>query len=433
MKNTASKAASGARDSIESHSVESPPIESSSIESPSFESLGIAPFLCGRLLERSIQRPTEIQNLVIPRLLTGESVLFRAPTGTGKTFAYLLPLFQRVLPLHAGNHGKARILICAPTYELCSQIKGEADFLLAAWHASAAQSAEAARPEAVPRAALVIGSVNMERQTAALKKEKPPVIVGNPGRLLQLARMGRLKLDGVQAVVLDEGDRLLADELREETLALFRFLPKNRQSAACSATVSAKSRERLFPLLGSGAVFLETKGNSPVIEHWAFFSEGRKKAPCLRSLLAAARPKKALVFTARREDAGAVLSRLQYHHFAAGGIWGDMDKGARKASLEGFRRGSLSILVATDLACRGLDIPGISHVIALDVPDDPELYLHRSGRTGRTVKRGIMASIGTEEELRRLRRIEKKLGIIVYPKELYGGRILAAGEITRID
>jgi len=104
-----------------------------------------------------------------------------------------------------------------------------------------------------------------------------------------------------------------------------------------------------------------------------------------------------------------------------------MDKRARKAAMDGFRKGSLSVLVASDLACRGLDIPDLSHVIALDVPSDPELYLHRSGRTGRTGKRGIMASIGNEEEMYRLQKIEKKLGIVVYPKELYGGRVLAAG------
>ena len=386
----------------------------------SFEALGIVPFLCNKLRERSIQKPTEVQSVVIPHFLVGENVLFRSPTGTGKTFAYLLPILQRLFTENSPGmpQGKVRLLICAPTLELCSQIKGEVDFLLGAWPA-----------ETAPRAILLIGSANMERQITTLKKERPAIIVGNPARLLQLLRMGRLRLNEVKTAVLDEGDRLVSDEMREETEALFRFFSKpsagSLQTASCSATVSDKSRERLLPLLGSKTVFLETKGICRNIEHWAFFSEGRKKISCLRSLLAAAKPKKALVFTTRAGEVGNILSQLQHHHFAAGAVCGDMDKQARKASMDGFRKGNLAILVATDLACRGLDIPGISHVIALDTPSDTELYLHRSGRTGRTGKRGIMATIGNEEEMRRLERIEKKLGIVVYPKELYGGRILA--------
>jgi superfamily II DNA/RNA helicase len=407
-----------------------------------FSALGVNPFYLRIFSRLGITKPTEIQRLVIPRLLAGENLLFQAPTGTGKTFAYLLPLFQRLLTDPAGIQGKVRLLICAPTLELCSQIKGEVDFLLEAWPEGTA-----------PRAALLIGSADIKRQIVILKKEKPAVVVGNSVRLLQLARMSRLQMGGVRAVVLDEGDRLVANEMREQTEALLRFVPaEDRQTVACSATLSAKSRERLSALFGPSIAVPGTavpdaiadtipggapaSGNAPAVafiqaeekitsvEHWAFFAENRKKISCLRSLLAAAKPKKALVFTARGGDAGNILSQLQYHHFAASGLWGDMDKRARKAAMDGFRQGNLSVLVASDLACRGLDIAGISHVIALDVPDDSELYLHRSGRTGRTGKRGIMASIGNEEELRRLQKIEKKLGITVYPKELYGGKIV---------
>jgi superfamily II DNA/RNA helicase len=386
------------------------------------ESLGVAPFLCERLLERSIQKPLEIQSLVIPRLLAGESLFFCAPTGTGKTFAYLLPLLQRlfldnpaVTAQGKGNlRGSVQLLVCAPTLELCSQIKSEADFLCKGLEI---------------RTALIIGSAALERQIETLKKEKPAVVIGNPGRLLQLANMRRLRLDAVRALVLDEGDRLVSDEAISETEALIGYLPKERQTTACSATLSAKSRERLLPFCtlpqGAQPAYLEAKEKNRNMEHWAFFAENRKKISCLRSLLAAAKPKKALVFTARGADAGNILSQLQFHHFAAAGIWGDMDKKARKAAMDGFRKGNVSVLVASDLACRGLDIPDLTHVIALDVPTDSDLYLHRSGRTGRTGKRGIMASIGNEEELRRLQKIEKKLGITVYPKELYGGKIAA--------
>jgi superfamily II DNA/RNA helicase len=282
-------------------------------------------------------------------------------------------------------------------------------------------------PSGMPiKAVLLVGQANLERQIETVKKEKPSVVIGNSGRLLQLARMKKLRLDRTEAFVLDEGDRLCSDELLETTAELLSFLPKKgAQTISCSATLSAKSRERLLPLMAPGANIVETEGMSKGIEHWAFFSEDRKKIAALRSFLAAAKPKKALVFTARGAEAGNILSQLQHHHIAAGGIWGDLDKKARKAALDNFRKGNISVLVATDLACRGLDIPALTHVIALDVPRDPELYLHRSGRTGRQGKRGIMASIGNEDDLRNLQRIEKKLGMIVYPKELYGGRIVA--------
>jgi superfamily II DNA/RNA helicase len=368
-------------------------------------------------LERGIREPTEIQRRMIPPLLAGENALFRAPTGTGKTFAYLIPLFQRFL---AGEAGPGPlILICAPTYELCSQIKAEADFLLGG----------------KARTGLLIGSANISRQIEALKRERPPVIAGNPGRLLQLGRMGKLKLRPLRALVLDEGDRLLSDELRGETEELVRLLPPDRQSAACSATLSGKSRERLLPLLGEPCRQEEAEENEILrgrIEHWAFFCEGREKADFLRSFLAAAMPGKAgsspfkaLVFTGRGWDAGKIVSRLQYHKVKALGLYGDMDKLKRREAAEAFRSGRVPVLVSSDLAARGLDFPGVSHIIALDVPEDPEAYIHRAGRTARAGRRGIMVSIGDGEEMRRLAVLEKRLGIAVYPKELYGGRINA--------
>jgi superfamily II DNA/RNA helicase len=385
-----------------------------------------------RLAERGIDAPTEIQRRVIPPLLAGESLLFSSATGTGKTFAYLIPLLQSLLFPPAETEGEAvpggrrggwpRVLICAPTYELCSQIKGEADFLLA--------GATGGRPVAGgrPTAGLVIGAAALGRQIDGLKKDRPPVIIGNPGRLLQLARMGKLRLGAVEALVLDEGDRLAAEELFEETAALVALVNPRRITAACSATLPPRVRERLLPFMGEGPR-VEAAGDGEVlrgaIEHWALFSEERRKIMTLRSLLGAAKPRKALVFAARGAQVGNILSQLQFHHLAAGGLHGDMDKKARKQALEDFRRDRTRILVTSDLASRGLDIPGISHIIALDVPQTGDPYIHRAGRTARAGNRGIMATIGDEDELRRLAALEKKLGIIIYPKVLYQGRVLA--------
>jgi superfamily II DNA/RNA helicase len=412
MKNTASDKARTAGDSLGA--------------ADGFTELGVSPLFIRKLKLRNIVKPTEIQKQVIPLLAAGQNLVFRSATGTGKTFAYLLPLLQRLLAGAAetgGENGRGKgggplMLICAPTYELCSQIKGEADFLL---------RPDTGGPEKnSPAVSLIIGSVALSRQIETLKKEKPAVVVGNPGRLLVLARMGKLKLKGLKTLVLDEGDRLMADELFGETAELAGLLPRDRITVSCLATLTPKSRDRLFSLMGNNPPMVETEDREILrdrIEHWAIFSEGRRKIQSLRSLLAAAKPKKALVFSGRGGQPGIIVSQLQHHHISVAGLYGDMDKKKRKEAIDGFRSGKIAVLVSSDLAARGLDIPGVTHIIALDVPAEEGPYIHRAGRTARAGKRGIMITIGDADEMRRLSRLEKKLGIVIHPKELYGGRV----------
>jgi superfamily II DNA/RNA helicase len=403
-----------------------------------FAALGVLPVFAEKLVGRGITRPTEIQRLAIPPLLEGRSIVFRSATGTGKTFAWLIPALQRLLadidcsapgddtaPGDGAAAGKRhlpyrgpRVLICAPSYELCSQIKAEIDFLT---------SSENIPAGSLP-SALLIGSVNLNRQIDSLKKGKPLIAVGNPGRLLTLAKMGKLKFRDLNFFVLDEADRLTADDSREESDELLRLIARETSGlviAACSATVSAKTSEQLLSLRMEAA-FIETDEQEILrekIEHWAIFSESRRKVQTLRSFLAAAKPGKALIFIGRSDEAEKIASQLQYHHISAAALSGNTDKKNRKEAIDGFRSGKIKALVSSDLAARGLDIPGLSHVIALHVPADSEVYIHRAGRTARAGKRGIMVSIGDEIEMRRLAALEKKLGIIVRPKELYQGKV----------
>ena len=389
-------------------------------------SLGLSPLFPRRLEERNILCPTEIQRRVIPRLLNGESFLFSSSTGTGKTFAYLLPLLERLL--EGDLRGRPLMLVAAPTYELCSQIRTEADFLL---------------KDTGLHTALLIGSAAITRQVDALKKDRPEVIVGNPGRILALARLGKLKLKNIRYLVLDEGDRLVQDELFEETAAMVSQLGAGGfQGTACSATLPPKSRERLLPILRidvnpeTSVVSVEEGHSEDVlrekVEHWAFFCEGRDKISLLRSLIIALEkekgnkiPVKALIFTSRASQIQAICGRLIAANLPAGGLSGDMDKIRRKQFLDSFRSSDIRYLVSSDLAARGLDIPGITHVIAMDVIEDRNAYIHRAGRTARAGKGGIMVSIGTEGEMLRLKALEKSLRLVVYPKVLYGGKILA--------
>ncbi|MCL2558170.1 MAG: DEAD/DEAH box helicase, partial [Treponema sp.] len=394
-----------------------------------FAALGLRPDLCARLAERRISAPTEIQRLSIPALLEGRSAMFRSATGTGKTFAYLLPALQRILAKRdAGQDDSGRqgpeLLVVAPTLELCAQIKAEIDFLL--------------EGSGLPACALLIGSTDMARQIDGLKRNKPVAAVGNPRRLLALADMRRLSFRALEFVALDEADRLAAPECAEESARLVGAIARAAGAptvCACSATVSARTSAALKPLL-DGATLLETDEREILrdrIAHWAIFSESRRKARTLASLLAAIRPKKALIFAERAYDAGKIVALLRARGIAASGLFSDMSKGERRAALDLFRCGKSRALVASDLAARGLDVPDVTHVIALGLSEDPDAYVHRAGRTGRAGKKGIMVCIGDERDMRRLSALEKKLGIAVHPKELYGGRLLAPDVIDTMD
>jgi len=409
-----------------------------------FEQLGVAPCLFKRLEERQINQPTDIQRKIIPHLNSDKNVFFSSATGTGKTFAYLLPLLGKLLQKSSSAGTEVlsgiKFFIMAPTLELCTQIKGELDFLLTGTQINSA---------------LIIGSVNIERQIENLRKSKPDVIVGNPNRLLVLAQKKIIKLNNLQSVVFDEADRLTSDEMIDDTKTLCeligRFTGKNTNLliAACSATMNKKNQEKLNQIIApivkdaQEIEFLESQDNEILrdkIEHWAIFCEKRRKDQTLRSLLAAIKTKakksnvKALIFTSRGDEAAFTLSRLQYHHVSAAGLFGKAGKRPlpaeeRKAALDSFRSGGVEALVSTDLAARGLDITGITHVIALDVPSDSEVYIHRCGRTGRAGKRGIMVTIGDETQMRLLASMEKKLKIKVFPKEMHYGQILAPDQI----
>ncbi|MDR2966228.1 MAG: DEAD/DEAH box helicase [Treponema sp.] len=393
-----------------------------------FEDINVNSYFINKLNERYIKNPTGIQQLVIPKLMEGKSILFRSATGTGKTFAYLLPVLQLI---EEKKQGPA-ILIAAPTLELCSQIKNEVEFLL---------------PDIKPM--LLIGSASIDKQIETLKRQKPLIVIGNPGRLFALAKMGKLKLNLLSFLILDEADRLTVQECLEDTTGLLSIIKRETgrrnpeaprlQVIGCSATVGKKTYEQLGVLF-KDAELAESEDHEILrdqIKHWAIFSEKRKKTQTLRSLLAAINNQtgkskkskiKILVFTGKNDDAALIYSRLVHHKIAAAALIGKVNKKPvtaedRKAALDSFRNGSVQVLVATDLAARGLDIRGVTHVVALDVPADGEFYIHRAGRTGRAGKSGIMITIGDETQMRLLASLEKKLKIKITPKELYGGRI----------
>jgi superfamily II DNA/RNA helicase len=391
-----------------------------------FTGLGIPENLETALATRGIKVPTAVQCEVIPLLLSGENVIFQSETGTGKTFAYLLPAL-----VACGTEAETpKVLIIAPTHELASQIKNESMNI-------AKEAGLAAKT------ALLIGGAPIKRQLDTLK-EKPAVIVGGPARILELIRLKKLKTSRVAFVVLDETDRMLAPEMRDILRELLSTLPPTAQYTACSATLSnyhASILEKMIPgAKDENAKYRIKMVNLPPenvltrnIEHWAIYSEGRDKIETLRRFLIAEKPGKALVFTAIAGQVENIVAQLNYKSIAATGIHAKLDKVGRKKALDDFRAGRSKVLVTSDLAARGLDIVDVTHIVQLDVNENEDFFIHRAGRTARAGKSGINVVFGDEKEMWSLSRIEKRLGIVVYPKVLFGGVVRTPEQVDSDD
>ena len=382
-----------------------------------FQELGIASQLVERLAGLSITTPTKVQQQVIPPLCQGTSLVFQSETGTGKTLAYLLPLLQQI----DESIQQIQLLILAPTHELASQIKSQIQLVTD-----------------IP-AVLLIGGAPIKRQVEMLKK-KPLIAVGGAARLMELVYLKKLKVHQVKAIVLDEADRLLAPELRDDTTALCQALPAEVQLAACSATINGKTEKIIQSLVRhqQDESELEKRILPPEdilqkkITHIAIYSETRDKVDTLRRLLVAEmeaankeQPLKAMVFTARPADVDLILSKLTYKKIQCSALHAKQDKVKRKQALDQVRKGSCPVLITSDLAARGLDIPDVTHIIQLDMPSNIDFFVHRAGRTGRNGRSGLNIVIGDGYEMRQLAAAEKKLHLVVYPKVLYKGKLVA--------
>ncbi|MDQ2640579.1 MAG: DEAD/DEAH box helicase [Pseudomonadota bacterium] len=365
------------------------------------------PELVAALGRHQITEPTPIQTLALPILLDGKDAYLHAETGTGKTLAYLLPLFCRA----DSNLAATQIVIVAPTHELAIQIQRQASEL--------AQDSGMAL-----RSVLLIGGTPTERQIEKLKK-KPHLVIGSPGRIGELITKGKLKTRDVRAVVIDEADLLLGEEYLPAVLAIIRATPPQRQLVFASAT-KEKHASAAISELAPELVMLKA-GAAPVsenIEHLYLQCEDRDKPDELRKLLHAIEPERALVFVHRNDMAERVAARLAHHHIAVADLSAGNDKLLRKQAMDGFRNGAIRVLIASDVATRGLDIKGVDLVVNLDVPTLSKAYLHRTGRTGRAGARGLAVSLVSDPELRMIRRYQQELDIAMQQVRLRGGQIV---------
>lgn len=375
--------------------------------SQSFDTLELMPELITAVKTAGFSTPTAIQSKVIPLILDGKNVVAQSATGTGKTLAYLLPLLQKVDPTKRENQA----IILAPTHELVMQIHREVEVLI--------QNAE------LPiTAASLIGNVNIQRQIDKLK-EKPQILVGSAGRVLELIQKKKVKAQNVKTIVFDEADRLLDEHNFSTMQALVKTTLKDRQVLLFSATITKETLERAKELAQDLVVEkLDLREKVPAqITHQYFITEYRDKIEVLRKLVRNLPIKQAMVFVNKSEQIDVLSAKLNFLGFKVAGLYGTSSKGSRQIAVEDFRQGRLELLVASDLAARGLDIPGIKYVIHFDLPEESSIYLHRVGRTGRAGQTGTAISLVTHKEVDRLQKMAKKLGITVEAKNIFKGKV----------
>lgn len=374
-----------------------------------FAELELHPSLLAALEKENITTPTEVQRRVIPEMLKNRDLIVQSQTGTGKTLAYLLPLFKKI----NSTAKEMQAIVLVPTHELAIQVQRVIEHL--------SQNSDV-KVSSTP----IIGNVNIDRQIEKLR-EKPHIIVGSPGRILELIKKKKIAAHTIRTIVLDEADRLMND--MENVKAVIKSTMRDRHLLMFSASIPKETEAWGMEMMKEPKMIREeAKLSIPdTIEHIYFLSEQRGKFDVLRKIVRILDPQKAIVFTAGIEEAVLVTEKLKHHSFAVEGIHGTNLKEERKRALEGFRTGKIQLLTATDIASRGLDIDGVTHIFSMNAPQEPEDYLHRAGRTGRNGKPGVAVTIVTDRELQRIRQYEKALKIKISGKYMYKGKILDIG------
>ncbi|MEO0649837.1 MAG: DEAD/DEAH box helicase [Planctomycetota bacterium] len=357
-----------------------------------FDRFDLSPELLRAVADAGFTEPRPIQDKALPHALAGRDVLGLAQTGTGKTAAFLLPILER---LRLGGGKGPRALIVAPTRELASQIHEECRRL--------------ARHTPLESIA-IFGGVPIQRQLRALRGS-PAIVVACPGRLLDLLDRRALRLDRIETLVLDEADHMFDMGFLPSIRRIVAALPRERQNLLFSATMPTEIRKLAERLLHDPVrVELPSAGPNERIAHVVVPVGEQGKDAMVEQLIGDGSFRSAIVFLRTKRRVKSLTQRLARGGHSAVGLQGNMSQGQRERALAGFRAGRYDVLVATDIAARGIDVAGVSHVINYDLPSTPDAYVHRIGRTGRAGLEGRACTFVTNEDRSSLRAIEKHLG-----------------------
>lgn len=365
-----------------------------------FSSLGLSAPLARALSDLGHESPTPVQEQAIPAALRGGDVVASADTGSGKTAAFVLPILQALGHRPQPKPRLTRALILVPTRELAAQI------------GDAIEGYGQHLPEPV-KTVVLNGGVSLNPQRMALRGGAD-IVVATPGRLLDLAKEGTLSLSSVSTLVLDEADRLLALGFADELAAVLALLPAQRQNLLFSATFPEAVEKLASKLLKKPTrieVTPEFTSNAPTILQRAIRVDPDRRAQLLSHLLKESGWSRILVFVATKYGADHLVQKLTRAAIAARAIHGDLSQGARTEALAGFKAGEIHVLVATDLAARGIDIPALPCVVNFDLPRSTTDYVHRIGRTGRAGESGTAVSFVSASDEAHFRLIEKQHGV----------------------
>jgi ATP-dependent RNA helicase RhlE len=368
----------------------------------SFNSLGLSDALLKAISKKGYTTPSPIQKKAIPPVLEGKDVLASAQTGTGKTAGFTLPILQILSQGKHLSHRPIRALILTPTRELAAQIlaniKEYSEFLDL-------------------RSTVIFGGVNQNPQVTQLR-QGIDILVATPGRLIDLQNQGLISLSKVEILVLDEADRMLDMGFLRDIERILKILPSKRQNLLFSATFSKDIKKLAMGILHNPVHVEATPENTTVdaIIQKVYPVAKEKKTELIIKLITEGNWKQILVFTRTKQGANKLTESMISAGIKAAAIHGNKGQGARTKALAGFKNGSLTALVATDIAARGLDIPLLPHVVNFELPNIPEDYVHRIGRTGRAGASGEAISLFSPDETVFLRDIEKLVGLKL-PKE----------------
>jgi superfamily II DNA/RNA helicase len=368
----------------------------------SFEEFQFHPQIIAGIEACGYTSPTPIQREAMPPILAGRDILGLAQTGTGKTAAFVLPLLQR---LQAGPRKKVRALIVAPTRELAEQI-----------HENIGTMAGHTRLRSV----VIYGGVGKPGQIKKVR-EGAEIIVACPGRLLDHLNDKAINLREVEVLVLDEADHMFDKGFLPDIRRIMKHLPTQRQNLVFSATMPAEIRHLAEDILNNPAV-VQINHTEPVtaISHVLFQVTKENKTAMLKSIMAQEETKTTLIFTKTKHKAKSLALHLEKSGHSATSLQGNLSQQKRQQALDGFKNGTFKVLVATDIAARGIDVSGISHVINYDVPDTVEAYTHRTGRTGRATKTGEALTLASREDGSMILSIERTLGKKMIRRDVIG-------------
>lgn len=364
------------------------------------------------LASQGINAPTEVQEKAIPFILQDKNVVIQSQTGTGKTLAYLLPAYARLDPAAR----VMQLLVLVPTHELALQVHRQVELF--------------SKNSGIGLKSIVLfGDVNIKTQVERLK-EKPQIIIGTAGRIRELMVMKKVTAHTIKTIVIDEADKMLDIHNIESVKAIRKCVMRDTQIIMCSASISEETLKTAGEM-AKDPIVVKTTQTLKIPEnmkHMYLVCEVRDKLEVLRKLMNILKPKRAIAFINSADQIDLATAKLQYHQIKAQSIYGTNSKEDRRDAMNAFASGKLQLLIASDIAARGLHIEDVEVVFSVSMSDDPLDYLHRSGRAGRGKGQGLSISIVTKREVPLMKRYENAFGIHIAHVRMYKGKILEGSQ-----